>query len=121
MLGAMIDWSFASRQNAAYLDELYKRYLENPESVVAEWALFFAGFDMGASGARPTAVSRPTQASSSQVPEKTIGVFDLIHSYRELGHLIANLDPLGHNRTSHPLLELSEFGFEPGDLDRVVE
>jgi 2-oxoglutarate dehydrogenase E1 component len=119
MLRAMIDWSFANRQNAAYLDELYKRYLENPESVGPDWGLFFAGFDMGATSGQPTAVSRPTHPS--QAPEKTIGVFDLIHSYRELGHLVANLDPLGHNLTSHPLLELSEFGFESGDLERVVE
>ncbi len=54
-------------------------------------------------------------------PEPTIGVFDLVHSYRELGHLIADLDPLGENDTSHPLLELDEFGFDPGDLDRIVD
>ena len=28
--------------------------------------------------------------------ERSIGVFDLIHSYRELGHLVADLNPLGH-------------------------
>ena len=45
---------------------------------------------------------------------------DLIHSYREMGHLIANLDPLGHNIAHHPLLELAEFNIEESDLGRVV-
>ena len=44
---------------------------------------------------------------------------DLVHSYRELGHLVANLDPLGHNRATHPLLELSEFSLTLEDLDRT--
>src|SRR5438874_2518854 len=52
-------------------------------------------------------------------PCATLGVeiAELVHSYRELGHIIANLDPLGHNRTTHPLLELSEFGLTLNDLD----
>jgi len=62
----------------------------------------------------------PEDRIEAERAEPTLGVFDLIHSYRELGHLIANLDPLGENQTSHPLLELSEFGFNEQDLNRVV-
>jgi 2-oxoglutarate dehydrogenase E1 component len=115
---AMVDWSFVNRENAAYIEEMYERYRADPGSVGPDWALFFAGFELGADGRRGPAVAG---GGPRELPEKTIGVFDLIHSYRELGHLIANLDPLGHNRTSHPLLELSEFGFEDGDLERTVE
>jgi len=103
---------FINRANADYVDELYRQYLRDPKSVDEPWALFFAGFDAASgNGARATA---PTA-------ERAIGVFDLIHSYRELGHLIANLDPLGHNETTHPLLEPAEFGFHAGDMDRVVQ
>ena len=49
-----------------------------------------------------------------------IGVFDLVHSYRELGHLVADLNPLAPKPAGHPLLEPSEFGFGDEDLDRVV-
>src|SRR5204862_6913393 len=35
-------------------------------------------------------------------------------------HVVASLDPLGHNRPAHPLLELSEFGLSVNDLDRQV-
>ncbi|HSW51013.1 MAG TPA: 2-oxoglutarate dehydrogenase E1 component, partial [Bryobacteraceae bacterium] len=40
--------------------------------------------------------------------------------YRELGHFVANLDPLGHNRPHLPLLDLGEFHISEADLDRQV-
>lgn len=45
---------------------------------------------------------------------------NLVHSYRELGHFIANLDPLGHNRPSHALLDLSQFDLTAADMDKRV-
>jgi 2-oxoglutarate dehydrogenase E1 component len=103
--------------NAAYVEELYSRYLRDPTSVDSQWALFFASFEQqSGNGAGP-----PIAATSAPGKAPTLGVFDLIHSYRELGHLVANLDPLGHNDVSHPLLEPGEFGFKAADLDRVVD
>ena len=45
---------------------------------------------------------------------------NLVHSYRELGHFIANLDPLGHNTKTHPLLDLGQFGLTLEDMDKRV-
>jgi 2-oxoglutarate dehydrogenase E1 component len=44
----------------------------------------------------------------------------LVEAYRNFGHLIADLDPLGHSERSHPFLELERFGFSGDDLGRVV-
>jgi 2-oxoglutarate dehydrogenase E1 component len=52
---------------------------------------------------------------------EVLGIFDLVHSYRELGHLVAHLNPLEDRPADHPLLEPSEFGIRPSDMDRVVE
>ena len=113
---AVTNLDFINRANADYVDALYQQFLRDPASVDPAWALFFAGFEAarGGNGAQAPAAVQP-------VAERNIGVFDLIHSYRELGHLIANLDPLGHNQTSHPLLEPAEFGFNDTDFDRTVE
>src|SRR5262249_25768386 len=46
------------------------------------------------------------------------GMVRLIYRYRDIGHFMAHLDPLSEPRTSHPLLDLSEFGFDQADLDR---
>ena len=106
-----MDLDFILRANPDYVEELYRQYLRDPASVGADWAHFFAGFEYGADG-------RPAAAAQA---ERHLGVLDLIHSYRELGHLVADLNPLGGNATEHPLLERSEFGFDESDLDRVVQ
>src|SRR5207302_11271047 len=90
-------------------------------SLEARWQACFAGCEAG--GGRAIAAARHAgQAPAGASVEVALGLgvesADLVHSYRELGHLIANLDPLGHNRTTHPLLELSEFGLTLDDLDR---
>jgi 2-oxoglutarate dehydrogenase E1 component len=112
----VINLDFINRSNAEYVDHLYRQYRRDPASVDERWALFFAGFEAAGNGAgaAKAEASRPLAA-------RNIGVFDLIHSYRELGHLIADLDPLGHNQPTHPLLHMSEFGFGDADLDRVVD
>ena len=43
-------------------------------------------------------------------------VIALVRAYRQWGHYIARLDPLGQDPVSHPLLELSEFGLTEEDL-----
>ena len=48
------------------------------------------------------------------------GVVALVHAYRHRGHFIANLDPLGDNETTHPLLELSQFSLSEDDLEKGV-
>src|SRR5881392_4232152 len=106
----------ATLANKDYVAEQYRRYKADPRSVGEEWALFFAGFELGASGNGAAVAAGVPAATGPPV----IGVFDLVHSYRELGHLVADLNPLTPKPAGHPLLEPSEFGFGDEDLDRVV-
>src|SRR5438045_4039000 len=71
------------------------------------------GFEVGIQRAEGDRPSLPTAPLS-------MGAYDLVHSYRELGHFLARLDPLGHDRPHHPLLELANFGMTVADLDRQV-
>jgi 2-oxoglutarate dehydrogenase E1 component len=108
--------------NMEFIEQQYAAYRRDPSSVDAQWAYFFAGFDLA--GMQPAAAAGPTLSPEAAELQKSPGKFmqigDLVHSYREMGHLIANLDPLGHNMTHHPLLELSEFNIDESDLKRVV-
>src|SRR6266403_1466965 len=88
-----------TRANAEYVDEQYRRYREDPTSVDDNWALFFAGFELAGDGNGAAAAANGGAAHlADAVPvpraEPVIGVFDLVHSYRELGHLVAHLNPL---------------------------
>src|SRR5256885_17067069 len=100
-------FDFVNRANADYIDRLYEQYQRDPRSLDEEWAAFFAGFEVG--NARSAAASSDAGKETGD-KALSMGIFDLVHSYRELGHFVAKLDPLGHNRANHPLLELSQFG-----------
>src|SRR6267142_1989074 len=56
----------------------------------------------------------PGQAEAA----KEAGVIQLINAYRVRGHLIADLDPLGVEPSSHPELDPSTYGLTIWDLDR---
>jgi len=62
----------------------------------------------------------PLPEVTGPLPPLTIGVHKLVHAYRELGHFVGNIDPLGHTRSTHPLLELSQFNITEADLSRTV-
>jgi 2-oxoglutarate dehydrogenase E1 component len=107
---------FVNRANADYIERLYEQYQRDPRSLDEFWQAYFAGFETaGGRGFHP-----PTGADGEKPRALTIGVHNLVHSYRELGHFVAKLDPLGHDRPSHPLLDLSQFNISPQDLDRHV-
>jgi 2-oxoglutarate dehydrogenase E1 component len=108
----------AAIANPDYFEEQYRRYRADPRSVDERWALFFAGFEFAHEGGGNGASAAERIAA---VPEPILGVYDLVHSYRELGHLVAHLNPLEPKPLGHPLLEPSEFGFGPDDLDRTIE
>ena len=106
----MSRFDLIARANPEYVESLYRQYREAPESVDERWALVFAGYEFGrASGPEATTTG------------KTSTVADLVHSYRELGHLVADIDPLDPSSRPHPLLDLGEFGLGEADLDRVVD
>ena len=50
---------------------------------------------------------------------KQSAVQSLIYRYRDIGHLLACIDPLSPCKIDHPLLSLAAFGLEPADLDRT--
>ena len=103
---------FFQHANADYIEEMYDRYRRDPSSVPGDWALFFAGLEIGESGARtPDAAGLPGIG----------GVHGLVHAYREFGHLLAHLDPLGTPPEGHPYLEPGRLGFRPEDLDAAVD
>ncbi len=97
--------------NIDFLDAQYRQYKTDPESVDRQWQIFFNGFDIGLqhSGQTETTCEDP---SAAQVAE-------LINRYRDLGHLLACMDPLSACPTSHPMLDLSDFGLGGDDFEKI--
>jgi 2-oxoglutarate dehydrogenase E1 component len=69
----------------------------------------------GAPAATPAAVESTVNAQES------IRIIQMVRAYRVIGHLEANLDPLGLvPREAHPQLQPSFYGFTEEDMDRPV-
>ena len=119
---ALVPTDAINAGNVEFIERQYEAFKRDKNSVDPQWAYFFAGLELagGMNGSAAAPALSPEAAELQKAPGKFMQIGDLVHSYREMGHLVANLDPLGHNMTHHPLLDLSEFHIDESDLDRVV-
>jgi 2-oxoglutarate dehydrogenase E1 component len=132
--------SFLSGGCDAYLDQLYEDYLRNPADVSTEWQDYFkkisnelgSNADVSHEDIRDyfLKISRKPQYqaagshSSADLDHllKQEKVINLIIAYRSLGHLKANIDPLGlYKGVNNSQLELSYYGFTEADLNTVFD
>ncbi len=107
--------------NAPFIEELYSRYLDDPESVDEQWQRFFEKLqvdspsstaDVDHDAIRENFISmvqqrgRGVQTVGAVVDSsKQVAVLQLINAYRVRGHQQAKLDPLGLQEQS-PIAEL---------------
>jgi len=127
--------------NAAYVEEIYEAYLNDPLSVDEVWREVFDklpkvdGVDIesnhskirtqfrtlaekGLAGRLPATSSN--QLSGSGSDQKQVKVLQLINAYRFRGHQHANLDPLGLWQQARVRdLELSHHNLSEQDFDSV--
>ncbi|MEA3276724.1 MAG: 2-oxoglutarate dehydrogenase E1 component [Pseudomonadota bacterium] len=97
--------------NAAFIEDLYERYLKDPESVDLAWRQRFDAMHREAANevphgpvrenflrlaqeSRTRALTRSTQRLEPTAAEKQAAVLRLINTYRYRGNQIADLDPL---------------------------
>ncbi len=99
--------------NAEFVEERYREWKADPESVDADWRRFFEGFELGAARPEPgeTVVAHSLQGK----------VDSLIYHYRDIGHLAANLDPLDRGRPFPENLTLESFGLGDEHLDETFD
>ena len=98
--------------NIDYYEGQYEKWKREPGSVSADWGHFFKGFEMAYAG-RLDGPGEPVRGQAANQAE----VAALIYRYRDIGHLLACMDPLSACPTEHPLLELGAFGLSLDDLD----
>ena len=113
--------------NAAFIEELYEKYLLDPASVAAEWRTYFDSLKGREAGDVPhsTVIERIERAQklnghaylqaapvSDEQAQKQAGVLKLVTAYRSRGHLAAKLDPLDLEHT-FPASDLEALGLLP--------
>jgi len=99
--------------NTEFIEEQYRLWQTDPSKVSRDWQFFFQGFELAS--ARDSEVV--LVCDEDQVSRQS-RVEGLTYRYRDLGHLLACLDPLAACPTDHPLLNISAFGLTDDDLER---
>jgi 2-oxoglutarate dehydrogenase E1 component len=120
--------------NAAFVEDLYERFLEDADSVAPEWRAWFRGLAPAdgpaadvAHGpiraaleqrARQPRLGGPAPVASTDQSAKQGVVSRMQQVYANRGHLVARIDPLGLLERETPrVLELEYFGLGEADLD----
>jgi len=100
----------------AAVGDLYESWLKDPGSVDASWSHFFRGFDL----AVRHFPQKPGMVASEEVL-KEFSVMQLIHGYRQRGHLFTKTNPVRRRRSYTPTLDIAHFNLESSDLERVFQ
>lgn len=107
--------TYLSNADSNYIDGLYQAYKQDPNSVDFGWQKFFEGFEFGQGSER-------VNIDASDVSEhalKEINVLNMIHGYRDRGHLFTDTNPVRERRKYYPGKELETFGLSESDMDTV--
>ncbi|MGB0987224.1 MAG: 2-oxoglutarate dehydrogenase E1 component [Pseudoalteromonas spongiae] len=132
VMKAWLESSHLSGANTAYIEELYEQYLENSQSVSAEWRSVFeslpkiegADIEYKHSEIREEFKILAKQQARNVVisggsDAKQVKVLQLINAFRFRGHQNANLDPLGlWQRDRVRDLQLSHHDLSENDFDK---
>lgn len=127
----MKDFSYITNSSPAFIENMYKEFSGNPESVDVEFRKFFEGFDFAVSqGLEGTARQNGHAATAAPSAngaaltadgvewKKELGAYRLILGYRNKGHLLADTNPIRQRKDRGANLDLNFFGFTDADLDK---
>ena len=92
----MDKFSFVGSSHIEAIDKLYEQYKNDPESVDESYRSFFQGFDF--------ALENYQQPSTAGYVDKEFQVLNLIHAYRQRGHLFTKTNPVRSRRKYYPTL-----------------
>jgi 2-oxoglutarate dehydrogenase E1 component len=122
--------------NAPFVEELYEKYLEDPEAIPAQWRRWFDQIQQPGKRdvahqpireafarlayQRPGGNGHAPTVAVAAVERKQVSVLQLINAHRFLGLRHANLDPLKRfPKPDVPELEPSYYNLTEADMDSV--
>ena len=140
----MDQYSYIANSDAAYVDQLYQSYKQDPQAVDESWQQFFKGFEFSltygetpnrnagpgksnGNGATPNGNGAAATGQAAAKPvdalhaEKEVSVASLIKAYRSRGHLLAKTNPLKERKDRQPRVDLPDYALSEADLDTVFD
>ena len=105
----MDTYSYLSNVELQQIEELYKLYKNNPDSIDFGWRKFFEGFDFS---------KADFSGNHSEEYPSEFKVINLINAYRERGHYFTKTNPVRIRRKYSPTLDIENFDLSPADLEK---
>ena len=104
----MDKFSFLGALHTGMIEQMYDKFIQDPQSIEEEWSNFFQGFDF--------AKEVYSEEDIPQIFQKEFKVINLIDAYRKSGHLFTKTNPVRERRKYTPTLDYKNFGLEEADL-----
>ena len=119
--------SLTNPESLRYVEKLYDAYRKDPASVDPAWQVYFAdlGRDLPASANGRARVSGAIAKDGAGAPAPVIAstvqdqLNEMIRAFRVFGHLAADVDPLGLQKTSVPALDPIAYGFGAERMEQL--
>jgi len=121
----MNNYSYVFNAHPSFIDSMYKKYIEDANSVEEGWRVFFEGFEFGGKsenghGSNGIAVNgQATQKLTDSIKE--FGALSIIQGFRSRGHLLSTTNPIRDRRDRKPHLDIGDYGFTEADLSKTFK
>ena len=107
----MKDFSYITSSDPAFIENLYKDFTKDPNSVDPEFKKFFEGFDFAVSnGTNGKAATLTAPATEGIDWMREVRAYRMILGYRNKGHLIAKTNPIRERKDRGANLDLDSLG-----------
>ena len=117
----MKDYSYVFNAHPSFIDDMYAKYANDPQSVEEGWRVFFEGFEFGGQNgngssngngqsAMSTASAGATAAGRTDgalLANKEFAAYSIIGGFRRRGHLLSTTNPIRERKDRNCLLYTS--------------
>jgi len=113
----MTDYSYVFNAHSSFVESLYEKYKQDPDSVEDGWRVFFQGFEFG----QQNHIDTDTNDSKTAVAlgNHDHHVLSLIHGFRNRGHLLSKTNPIRTRRDRKATLDLNDYHLSEDDLQKA--
>ena len=94
----MDKFSYIGNSDVVAIEELYKQFLNDPNSVDKTWQDFFKGFEFARVDYSETSAPKTGNVQVDEHVTKEFAVINLINGYRIRGHLFTKTNPVRTRR-----------------------
>ncbi len=132
----MKDFSYITSSSPAFIENMYREFLKDANSVDPEMKKFFEGFDFAVGNGSVAVATNGAGAAHLEISKETVpgeadpmaigwrkelGAYRMILGYRNKGHLIAKTNPIRERKDRDANLNLQFFGLSEDDLDKTFQ